>query len=66
MATLTQLTPAVDTVLTADTVEWCPTPGLEEVLACGTYQLNEHENGNTRVGSLALFLWDGKKWAGLD
>lgn len=47
-----------DTLFTADSVEWCPTPGLEEVLACGTYQLNEHES---RVGSLMLFNWDGKK-----
>lgn len=56
---------AVDTVLTADSVEWCPVPGLEGVLACGTYQLNQHESSSTRLGSLLLFHWDGNKWVGL-
>lgn len=50
-----------DTRLTADSVEWCPTPGSEEILACGTYQLNQQET--VRLGSLTLFHWDGNKWA---
>ena len=55
-----------DTVLTADSVEWCPAPGLEETLACGTYQLNRREDtGEQRTGSLMLFHWDGERWAGL-
>ena len=49
-----------DTQLTADSVEWCPVSGLEEILACGTYQLNQHDN--IRLGSLTLFEWDGSKW----
>lgn len=49
-----------DTQLTADSVEWCPVPGLEEILACGTYQLNQHDN--IRLGSLMLFEWEGNKW----
>lgn len=49
----------IDTRFTADSVEWCPTPGLEELLACGTYQLNEQEN--LRLGSIMLFDWDGHK-----
>ncbi len=53
----------VDTLLTADAVEWCPAPGLEGVLACGTYQLNQQEG--TRIGSLLLFNWDeGTKLVG--
>lgn len=59
---MTQLLGEVDTVFTADTVEWCPVPGLEGVVACGTYQLNQHEGSSTRLGSLLLFLWDGSKW----
>lgn len=30
---------AVDTELTADSVEWCPVEGYQHLLACGTYQL---------------------------
>ncbi|KAM6182959.1 diphthine methyltransferase [Erethizon dorsatum] len=30
---------AVDTELSADTVEWCPLEGCRRLLACGTYQL---------------------------
>lgn len=51
----------LDTLLTADSVEWCATPGLKDILGCGTYQLNKHDN--TRLGSLMLFSWDGNKWA---
>lgn len=60
---MNQLVEAFDTVLTADSVEWCPVPGLEDILACGTYQLNQHEGGSsTRLGSLMLFHWDGHRW----
>lgn len=31
----------VNTGLNADTVEWCPFEGLQHVLLCGTYQLQE-------------------------
>lgn len=53
----------VDTLLTADSVEWCPAAGLEDILACGTYQLNQHENSSTRLGSLLLFHWDGQRYS---
>jgi len=43
-----------DTILTADSVEWCPCAGLEQLLACGTYQLEE---GGKRRGSLSFFEW---------
>ncbi|XP_012663629.1 diphthine methyltransferase [Otolemur garnettii] len=36
---------AVDTELTADSVEWCPLDGHRHLLACGTYQLREPEVG---------------------
>lgn len=48
-----------DTVLSADSVEWCPTPGLQHLLACGTYQLNEKDK--LRHGSLLVFDWNGEK-----
>ena len=44
----------IDTVLTADSVEWCPHSGFEQILACGTYQL---EDGGSRRGSLSMFEW---------
>ena len=43
-----------DTVLTADSVEWCPYAGLEQLLACGTYQLEE---GGRRHGTLSILEW---------
>ena len=48
-----------DTILHADSVEWCHTPGFEEILVCGTYQLNERDN--IREGAVSLFNWDGAK-----
>ena len=50
----------VDTVLTADTVEWCPRDGLHQVLAAGTYQLDE-ETG-VRRGALALYEWNHSRY----
>nr|XP_005005127.1 diphthine methyltransferase [Cavia porcellus] len=35
---------AVDTGLSADTVEWCPLEGCRRLLACGTYQLRGPES----------------------
>jgi len=43
----------IDTGLTADSVEWCPLDGHNELLACGTYQLT----GSKRIGSLLLFRY---------
>lgn len=47
----------VDTVFTADTVEWCP--ASEDIFGCGTYQLDEPKS--IRFGSLMLFSWNGLK-----
>ncbi|XP_030840269.1 diphthine methyltransferase [Strongylocentrotus purpuratus] len=33
----------IDTGLYADSVEWCPTPTLQDYVVCGTYQLQEDE-----------------------
>lgn len=35
---------AVDTELTADSVEWCPVEGCQHLMACGTYQLRTPED----------------------
>jgi hypothetical protein len=48
-----------DTGLHADAVEFCPVEGLHNVLVCGTYQLQESEQGGraehqTRLGRLYL------------
>ena len=33
-----------DTKLSADTVEWCPHSGFENILIVGTYQVNKSDN----------------------
>ena len=45
----------VDTLLTADSVEWCPTDTPIQVLAVGTYQLDE--TSGVRHGSLSLYSY---------
>ncbi|XP_054996889.1 diphthine methyltransferase [Sorex araneus] len=53
-----QLLQAVDTELTADSVEWCPLQGYRRLLVCGTYQLQDQQAAGRpreRVGRLYLF-----------
>ena len=50
----------VDTVLTADTVEWCPRDNLHQVLAGGTYQLDEE--AGVRRGQLSLYEWNQSRY----
>lgn len=45
----------VDTLLTADSVEWCPVDTPTQVLAVGTYQLDEISG--VRHGSLSLYSY---------
>lgn len=48
-----------DTELSADTVEWCPVSSSQDILACGTYQLQkgtgEEDASTSRTGRLYLF-----------
>nr|XP_046241998.1 diphthine methyltransferase isoform X2 [Scatophagus argus] len=48
-----------DTELSADTVEWCPVSSSNDILACGTYQLQkgaeEQDATPSRTGRLYLF-----------
>jgi len=51
-----------DTGFYSDSVEWCPTSGHQNILACGTYQLLENipeeenpDNIQIRLGRLFLF-----------
>lgn len=48
-----------DTELSADTVEWCPVPSSHDVLACGTYQLQqgarEDDAAPSRTGRFYIF-----------
>lgn len=46
---------AVDTELTADSVEWCPVEGCQHLLACGTYQL--------RAPKDQVYGWEGEAGA---
>ena len=46
----------IDTVLTADSVEWSPCEDLHQVLASGTYQLDEKTG--LRHGTLSLYEWN--------
>jgi diphthamide biosynthesis protein 7 len=34
-----------DTIYSADSIEWCPHPGSEDIFVCGTYQVLEHKAG---------------------
>ena len=43
---------AVDTEYSADSVEWCPVPGFQHVLVCGTYQLADSKVGPVPLISL--------------
>ncbi|KAK7113565.1 diphthine methyltransferase-like [Littorina saxatilis] len=49
----------IDTQLCADSAEWCPLEGLQDVLLCGTYQLLESEESapsdQVRVGQLQVY-----------
>ncbi|KAK3739991.1 hypothetical protein RRG08_005263 [Elysia crispata] len=59
----------LNTGLNADTVEWCPLEGLQHLLLCGTYQLQEQDGSSaqsknkaeqTRVGEVFVFGLDFK------
>ncbi|XP_035432929.2 diphthine methyltransferase isoform X1 [Spodoptera frugiperda] len=50
-----------DTGYSADSVEWCPVEPYQDVLVCGTYQLDNTAEGNTaskqtRLGKIYLFV----------
>lgn len=49
-----------DTILSADSVEWCPIENFRDIFVCGTYQLLEKESidaseSQKRVGRIYLF-----------
>ena len=44
-----------DTGFPADSVEFCPAPGHEDILACGTYKILQNESQNVNEdGSVEL------------
>ncbi|KPJ08337.1 WD repeat-containing protein 85 [Papilio machaon] len=50
-----------ETGYSADSVEWCPVPPYNNVLVCGTYQLDKKDEGQqdkkqTRRGRIYLFI----------
>lgn len=52
MAVVSKRLTQLDTLLTADSVEWCPLNTSMQLLAVGTYQLDEASQ--RRHGSLSL------------
>ena len=38
----------IDTVYNADSTEWCPVDGFQDLLLCGTYQLEENESDKVK------------------
>ncbi|XP_075155113.1 diphthine methyltransferase isoform X2 [Haematobia irritans] len=60
-----QLIHSVDTEYSADSVEWCPHPGYNNLFVCGTYQLKEKTEDNPgetpvcqRKGRIYLYEFD--------
>ncbi|XP_078691350.1 diphthine methyltransferase-like isoform X1 [Branchiostoma floridae x Branchiostoma belcheri] len=43
MSSNTRQLQVLDTEYSADSVEWCPVPGYQDVMVCGTYQLAQQE-----------------------
>lgn len=58
MSSTTETLIKIDTVLTADSVEWCPLDSVQPILTLGTYQLDE--GTRERRGSLGLYTYDYK------
>lgn len=65
MAAVTHQT--FDTELSADSLEWCPVTGFQDLLLCGTYQLDDSRQEDTlktspqvRVGRLYLHHLDNQ------
>lgn len=52
------LVDVVDVEQPADVVEFCPIPTCENILACGTYLLNERERSKT--GKILLYQCSNK------
>lgn len=45
-----------DTIYPADTVEWCPILGYDNIFVCGTYKLQEANK--SKIGTINLFALD--------
>lgn len=45
-----------DTIYPADTVEWCPILGYNNIFVCGTYKLEEANK--SKIGTINLFALD--------
>lgn len=46
----------IDTEYSADSVEWCPHHPMDNIVACGTYQLAKDDQGaNLRLGRVLLY-----------
>ena len=47
------MTLMIDTLLPADSLEFCPSPGFHDIFVCGTYKLEELSG--TRRGQCLVF-----------
>ena len=58
-----QIVQTLDTRLCADSTEWCPAVDKQNILLCGTYQLQETEpvgtTGQVRIGKLQRYSLSG-------
>ena len=56
MSTVVQLA-QLDTEYNADSVEWCHFGGYEDIVSCGTYELEEGKESDEsrRIGLLHLY-----------
>lgn len=47
----------IDTIYNADTVEWCPVEGFQDLLLCGTYQLEENDSQKVMFSLKVLYYF---------
>ena len=50
----------IDTIYSADSTEWCPienSDGLQDLLLCGTYQVNKDEAVSEWLNSMTMTLY---------
>ena len=50
----------IDTIYSADSTEWCPienSDGLQDLLLCGTYQVNKQEAVSEWLDSMTMTLY---------
>ena len=52
MASVAESLAHVDTFFSADSIEWCPFPGFEDIFICGTYQVLEPASASASASTV--------------